>query len=353
MNHSPARVAAVLAAVKSLVGRQAASDRQRALLERALIGLEAPVEKTDRLFFVELPLLVHAAIGGDEHPALPLAAATTLIYLGADIFDDLADGDRRAHWEGYSPAEINLAAASLLSALAPLAVANLAAPAERIVAMERTLASGLLRMAAGQQSDVSATGRNAPVRPEDVEAAVAGKSGEELAIFAALAAQLAGAPAPIVDRYAAMGRALGTGAQLASDCYELFTDPACRDLAHGTPTLPIALHLERLRGADRVAFVELLTRARTEHDARRSVREQLIAAGTLRHCAVEVEIYRQRALRELALAAPVEPAAGELRSMIASISFFPQKITAPGPLAAVVDSNKQSNHQPREEPTIV
>ena len=339
-------VAEVFAEVGAFVLGRAAAGRQRQLLATALAGLDQHAAGTEALFFVDLPLLVHGAIRGDERPAIPLAVATTLLFLGADILDDLADGDRPAHWHGCSPAEINLAGATLLCALTPLAIGHLRAPADCVLAMQETLASGLLRMGAGQQSDLAGIG-GGHVRADEIEAAVAGKSGEELAIFATLAAQLAGAPAGVVEHYAAMGRAVGTGAQLASDCYELFTDPASRDLAHGTPTLPTALRLERLRGGARAAFADLLDRARTAEAAREEVRRQLRAGGELRQCAFIVEIHRQRALRQLALAVPLEPAASGLRALIDRISFFPQTIAGPTASGAQADMHR---NQTREEP---
>jgi hypothetical protein len=63
---------------------------------------------------IELPLLVHAAITGDEGPALPVAGACTLLYLGADPFDNLIDHDLSKGWESREAGEANLAAATLL-----------------------------------------------------------------------------------------------------------------------------------------------------------------------------------------------------------------------------------------------
>ncbi len=40
---------------------------------------------------IQLPFLVHAAITGDEGPALPVAGACTLLFLGADLFDSILD----------------------------------------------------------------------------------------------------------------------------------------------------------------------------------------------------------------------------------------------------------------------
>src|SRR3712207_9574578 len=69
--------------------------------ERAEVYPELPA--------IQLPLLVHAAITGDEGPALPVAGACTLLYLGADLFDNLIDHELPSSWDGRDPAEGNLA----------------------------------------------------------------------------------------------------------------------------------------------------------------------------------------------------------------------------------------------------
>lgn len=303
---------------------QARTPHQRRLLETALLGLRAQAGEPDMpLPFVRLPLLVYAGLRGEEGPAVPLAAATALLFLGIDIFDDLADGDLPSHWNGTPAPEINLAAATLLCALPQLAIAGLDAPAARLAAMHRTLAEGLLRMSAGQERDLAMAGSD-DVTPEEVEASVAAKSGEELAIFASLAAQFAGAQPEVMNMYAQLGRALGTGGQLASDCYDLFTAPHSRDLASGTRTLPIAMHLRRQVGEDRTSFLRLLEQARKDALAQEAVRHRLRAAGEIRRCAFLVEVYCQRALRALKQADPLEPAATSLKALIDVVSFFPK-----------------------------
>ena len=299
---------------------------QRRLLQTALHGLREQTSGQDaHPPFVHLPLLVYSGLRGNDERAISLAAATSLLFLGLDIFDDLADGDLPPHWNGTPTQEINLAAATLLCALPQLAIAGLDAPAARLAAMQRTLAEGLLRMSAGQERDLAMAGRD-DVAPEEVEESVVAKSGEELAIFASLAAQFAGAPEEVADTYALMGRALGTAGQLASDCYDLFTAPHSRDLAHGTRTLPVAMHLRRQVGEDRTSFLRQLEQARKDALAQEVVRQRLRAAGDLRRCAFLVEVYCQRALRALKQADPLEPAATDLRAMIDSVSFFPKGV---------------------------
>jgi len=315
---------AVFNRVSDLVASLAVAEPQRGLLRTALTGLKLQAQEDEFLIFARVPLLVYAGCGGEAMAAVPLAAATTLLFLGIDILDDLADGDLPGHWQGYRPSEINLTATTLLAALPQLIIAELDAPASRLAAMQRTLALGLLRMSAGQQRDLALAG-SSMVSPREVEDLVAAKSGAEVAMFATLAAQFAGAGLEAVNAYAEFGRTLGTGAQLASDCHDLFQAPHSKDLANGTRTLPIALFLKRLSGEERTSFLTLLEQARVDVAAQEAVRGRLRPSGVVRHCAFMVELYCQRGLRALEQAAPREPAATGLKALVDGISFFPQK----------------------------
>jgi len=312
---------AVFTQAAELVTGLAASEAQRGLLLTALAGLKRQARADEALIYARLPLLVHVGCGCRVEAAMPLAAATTLLFLGIDILDDLADGDLPEHWQARRPAEINLAAATLLAALPQAILATLPVPASRLAAMQRTLALGLLAMSAGQQQDLALAGSTAP-DPRMVEDSVVAKSGEEVAMFAKLSAQFAGAEPAVAAAYADYGRALGAGGQLASDCHDIFQAEVSNDLANGSRTLPIALHLQKLGGRERREFLALLDEARLGEAARQEVRRRLRAAGQLRHCALIVEIYHQTALKALALAGPQEPAAQGLKVLVAKISFF-------------------------------
>ena len=93
-------------------------------------------------------------------------------------------------------------------------------PATR-AALQRTLALGLLEVAAGQQADLAAAGADR-ADPAAVERSIVAKSGGRRAMYAAMAAQLAGASEEQVAAYARLGRAMGTATQLASDIGDLF-----------------------------------------------------------------------------------------------------------------------------------
>jgi len=315
----------VLDAVEVFVRQRAASVAQRRSLVAAVDGLRHRITRwgtgaDGRLLFVHVPLLVHAGLGGERRNGMALAVVTTLLFLGLDLFDDVSDGDWPA--DGSHEGDVGLTAATLLCALPQLALADLDAPPIVVAAMQRTLAAGLLTMSAGQQQDLVHAGAST-VSADAVESSVAAKSGEEVATFAGLAAQLANATAPLVDTCSRLGRSLGTAAQLVSDCHELFLDPAGRDFVHGARTLPVALALERLAGADRSKFVALLERARCDTSAREDVRVHLRASGALRQAAFVVEVHRQRALRLCGDADLLEPARTGLCTLIDNFTFFP------------------------------
>lgn len=340
-SHTVGTTANVLSLAEEFAMRYLPSDAMRQLISRAFGGFRAAAAEMDSECggapFVHLPLSVHEAITGDPEPAVPLAIATSLLYLGLDIFDDLADGDLPARWHPCPPAEINLAAATLLSALPQLAIECLPAPAETRCAMQRELAQGLLIMSGGQQQDLSAAGAH-QVTSAEVEESVSRKSGGELATFVALAARLAGASERRVGLFRDMGRALGTAGQLSSDCYDLFVAPRSRDLSNGTRTLPIAIFLESQKGDARSRFVHNLREAELIQEAADEIRRALRDAGVLRRCAFVIEVYCCRARRLLDQARPHEAARRKLSEMIDKMSLYGTRTIA---------ERKETEHEPR------
>ncbi|MES2465311.1 MAG: polyprenyl synthetase family protein [Armatimonadota bacterium] len=293
--------------------------------------------------FMHLPLRVYAALCGDDAPAIPLAVATTLIYLGMDILDDLADGDLSDDWNAYRPEEITLLGITLLTALPLRLFAGLDAPPAVRLQMVGLLADAGVRLSAGQQSDLAMAGQE-NVTVAEVEASVAGKTGGEMALFAALAAVLAGEPPARVAHFAEMGSAIGVAGQLCSDCVDLFALPHSRDLASGTRTLPIALYLKRLRGTERQTFLDLLDKARHSPDAQSTVRTQLKTSKVAFQSAFAIEVHCQRARRLFREANLSHPAARDLEAIISHLSLF-DALTIPAPasysLAAFTHATEQ------------
>jgi heptaprenyl diphosphate synthase len=308
----------------------AGDTRQAALLSRAFGGLRAQTEPDDFRFYVQLPLLLHAALTGDPSPARPLAVATTFVYLGADMLDDLADGECSPRFAGVPESQVQLAGLSLLSVLPQLAITRLAIAPTTATAMHEALASGLLEMINGQLADLAAAGSRA-VDPEDVEASVVAKSGGESAMFARLTALLAGCDPETVERCAEVGRAMGTAGQLASDCVDIGRSDPSTDLANGTRSLPIALHLNHLEGTARRRFLSLLDDSRRDPAAATTVRRELLDGGSVRACGVMAGVHAQIAERGLDSIARFEGPAAMLREWIVSLAFVRRREEASPP----------------------
>src|SRR5215212_7640873 len=173
---------------------------------------------------IQLPLLVHAAIRGDERPALPLAGACTLLYLGADLLDNLIDDELSIDWHDRDPAEASLAATTLLAALPQLALARLreqGTPSARLWELSHLFAETLLTMSAGEHEDVRFTDRD-DVGVKTCRNMVERKSGSEFGLFARAGALLATEDPAIVEKYTAFGLCLGTARQICTDVWDIW-----------------------------------------------------------------------------------------------------------------------------------
>lgn len=316
--------AAAFAGAIRFVRDHAAGDAQARLIEAALTGRpdrDPGVGDAGYRRFVRIPLAVATAVCGDGTRAQPLTVALALLHTGLDTLDDLMDGDPRPWWQGYRPSEVLLAGATLVSALPQLLIAELEAPPETIARMLHALAEAGMVISAGQQRDIAGAGRD-DLTVEDVEASVAAKSGAVHGLAARLAAQLAGADDTTAARYEQMGRALGTAAQLVSDCYDIFVAPDSRDLRQGTRTLPVVLALTAMSGDEHTAFCSLLREAEAKADARRAVRQRLLEAGTVRRAATIIDICCRRAYAALADAGASGTAKADLERLIRDCSLL-------------------------------
>ena len=309
-----------LQAAEAFALAHAATPLLRDLLGRAFTGLNVEATQDELLHYVHLPLLLHAALTGDGAPARPLVTVTTLIYLGADAFDDVLDGEQCAPSKSAPVNQIELSAMSLWTVLPQLALSHMRTTPDTANSMRDTLTRGLQTMIEGQLADVAAAGTPFP-DSEAVQATAEAKSGGELAMFARLTAELADMDREAIESCAEMGRAMGLAAQIASDCADIFQSEHSQDLATGTRTLPIALHLRGLSSDAHQRFLRLLDDARQDQEAQLAVRREMLATHCLRQCALIVEIEIQRALRHLAAVARFEQPAQTLREWIEGIAF--------------------------------
>lgn len=316
----------VLAGARSFIRAQVLDPALQHLVIHAIAGLHDQLADEEKALFpfVHFPLGIYSAIRGETAPARSLAIATTLLFLGIDILDDIADHDLPGHWEGVKESEIQLVAATLLASLPQLAISQLPIQAASKVNMLHCLSEGLLRMSGGQLHDLRGAGSPSPL-PEAVEKSVAHKSGEEGALIARLSAHMAGVSDDMAQKFGDFGRVLATGGQIATDCHDIFQAAQSKDFANGSRTLPIALYLSRLEGTPRAAFLAQLDEARENLAVRTMVQNELRAKGVLRLCALIVEMYCQKAQDSVASLGLSNNAAQNLERMIAHVSFFSNK----------------------------
>jgi geranylgeranyl diphosphate synthase, type I len=318
------RVEQVFAFIEELIEALPVPLRHRELLQVHLgVGREQ-IDIYPELPAIQLPLLVHAAITGDQRPALPLAGACTLLYLGADLFDNLIDHELSPSWHTRDPAQANLAAATLLAALPQLSVARLreqgTSPA-RLWALTHLFAETLLTMSAGEHEDMLVAKRE-NVGLKMCRTTAEHKSGSEFALFTRAGAILATEDPSVIEKYAVFGLCLGTASQICSDIGDIWGEGISQDLLNGKRTLPIVHALYALPGASRERLQELLRVARKSAEYHDEVRALLAAAGSIHYTTLVVEIYLQRARDQLAAASPREPAGWALRILLDGTSLL-------------------------------
>ena len=319
------RVEQVFAFIEELIGTLPVPPRHRELLQvHVNVGREQAGTYPE-LPAVQLPLLVHTAITGDQRPALPVAGACTLLYLGADLLDNLLDHELPPGWHAREPTEANLAATTLLAALPQLSIARLrdkGVPPARLWALAQLFAHTLLTMSAGEYEDLLFA------KLEDAELQLCRtiaerKSGSEFALFARAGAILATEDLTVIERYASFGLCLGTASQILSDVGDIWSEGMSRDLLNGERTLPVVHALYTLRGASRERLQELLVTPRESAEYHDEVRALLAAAGSIHYTPLVVEISLHRARRHLAAASPRGLAGRALRLLLDRTSLLP------------------------------
>jgi geranylgeranyl pyrophosphate synthase len=311
------RVGKVFDFLDELIDMLPVPSSHRALLRIHLATGRDEANVYPELPAIQLPLLVHAAIRGDEQPALPVAGACMLLYLGADLFDNLIDDELPASWHARDPAEASLAATTLLAALPQLALARLrerGTPPARIWDLAHLFAETLLTMSAGEHEDLLLTDQDG-MRVETYRVMVERKSGSEFALFAKAGALLATEDADVVDKYAAFGECLGTARQICTDVWDIWKGENSQDLLNGKRTLPIVHALYTLRGESRQRLQDLLKAMRDGANYHGELRKMLLAAGSVHYTDLIVGVYRRRARDYLAAACPREPAGEDLRTL--------------------------------------
>lgn len=292
--------------VRNQIERRAASDRQRDLWLKGVSWSRCARTPERYHAPIHLPFLVHAGVCGDERSAAPIAVVCTLLSIGAELYDNLTDGDLPEALKAHRDFELIFAATALSCVLPPALIGELDVAENTRQQLLTMLAHGLVQTFAGQEEDLAGASAR-EISPRDVEKSVTGKNGAPKALFAGLAALAAGASGRTLQAYTDYGRALGVVYQLQSDFYEMFFARWCRDLAQGNRTLQIAIAMERTAGAEREEFLALLEQARTDRDAQQRVRNMMRQGRFIHPWLETLNRYVAQAEAALEAAAPEEP----------------------------------------------
>jgi geranylgeranyl diphosphate synthase type I len=320
------RVGRVFTFLDELIVALPVPSNHRELLQAHLEADTELAEVQSGMSAVQLPLLVHEAITGDEGPALPVAGACTLLHLGADLFDSVLDQELPPSWHTRGSSEASLAATTLLAALPQLSIAHLreqGTPPAKLWSLARLFADTLLTMSAGQYEDLLFPNLE-NVSLERSRAMIERKSGSASALLARSGAVLATDDSFTIEAYAAFGLCFGIAKQLINDVWDIWGEDTSRDLLNGKRTLPLVHALSTLQGEQHQRLQELLVAARESTEHNDEVRALLAAAGSLRYTALIVWLYQQQAHNHLAGASPQEPAGRELRMLLDGASLLPQ-----------------------------
>src|SRR5215212_2843485 len=300
------RVGRVFALLDEVIEELPVHPNQRELLQTHLRAGREEAEDWPEMSAIQVPLLVHTAVAGDERPALPIAAACTFLGLGADLYDSILDHELPPFWHTRDAAEVNLTATTLMATLPQLSIALLqeqGTPPTKLWVLARLFADTLQTMIAGEYEDLLFPNLE-NVSLEDSRAMVERKSGAANALFARVGAVLATEDTSTIEAYAAFGSCFGIAKQLINDMWGIWGESTSQDLLNGKRTFPIVHALSTLRGEQRKRLQKLLAVARESAEHHDEVRALLADAGSVRYTALIVWLYQQRARNHLSAASP-------------------------------------------------
>ncbi|QIN81811.1 hypothetical protein GBA63_03520 [Rubrobacter tropicus] len=320
------RVERVFAFLEELVCALPVPVVHKGLLQAHVITVGEGAMAYPRMAAVQVPLLVHAAVTGDEEPAIPVAAACTALHLGGQLQDGILDDELSPFWYARGTGITTLAATTLLGSLPQRSIDRLrlqGAPPDRLWALARRFADALLAAMAGQHEDLIFPDLK-DVSLEECLAMVGRKSGAPTALLASSGATLATGDSSRIEAFAAFGLCYGVAKQLINDVHGIWGEAASQDLLNGRRPFPVVHALTVLDGDRREELRGLLALSRETKRRHDGVRAMLEAAGSVRYTASMVWLHRERAKRHLAVASPQEPAGRELRSLLDGLTILPK-----------------------------
>lgn len=312
--------ASVFGLIEELLDDLTPAAGYRSLFVHALDALRAAAAEAPIFLPIDLPLAIGDALGLADRDSRTAAAASALLWSGADVIDDIADGQLASHWNGESPHRIGLVSTNLLATLPPLLVGKAYGRGSPVCATYgQALARTLFVMSEGQWTDLGE-----PLRTlEDYCAMVRKKTAAEIALFASTPAILAGADGEVISDWVRFGFSYGTMCQMFSDTVSSVAEGPRNDILGGKRTLPVLQALSLLPEAEREGFRAALDSAasgkETEVD---SVVERMTDLGALASSLEHIEIMRFRTFQALPVKLTDLSAKHPLRMILKSCSVL-------------------------------
>jgi len=283
----------VLQTAVGLVERLAAPDGYRRLFMQAIEGVRRSAKRSQAFLPLDLPLTVATALSLPRRTARIAATACTLLWAGADLMDDHADGELHTRWQRAGVPRLALVWTNLLATFPHLLAAEVR-DRGRLAKFHREASLALWKMSVGQFADLA--GGESVHSADDYLSLVRLKTGAETALFASCPAILGGASPTVVRRWARFGEAYGCMAQVYSDTASAVAPPPHSDLLRGKRSLPVLRALDVLRGRRRAAFAsDLALAARGDSRAAERAVARMMELRTIRFALANVEVLRHRA----------------------------------------------------------
>ena len=306
---------AVFAAIEDVLAVRGAGSPYATLFRRAVGNAKAKAERGDFFLPLDVPLAVGDAIGRPREERIAAATVATLLWTGADLMDDYADGDIGEEWSGTTEHELALVWTNLLATLPHLPLATHLDGA----CLSRGIAELLWTMSEGQFTDLG--GRSRIQTISDYLTMVRKKTGAEVGWFASLPASLGQLPAADIGAWTRFGEELGSMIQVVSDVLSTLDEGASGDLRRGKRTLPVLHALIALPCGEADLFAEdLLAAEAGDLVAARRARAAMERCGATRAALSSAELFRYRAAAAIPIKLTTIAFEHPLRTLLRSFS---------------------------------
>ncbi|MFS8104997.1 class 1 isoprenoid biosynthesis enzyme [Lentzea alba] len=206
-----------------------------------LFSLDGSGATVYRLF----PFVLHAALTGDPAPAMPVAVLSRIWWAGAEVLDDIADGEFDGERFGVGAAEAMTVATTCLTLIPHSVIHGIDVSVATRQALAADFLDTSLRCAGGQIDDLAGGGEISWGR---AMRSYAGKSGAPYERDAVMVARIAGQDESSIRSWRAFGSLFGVLRQLANDHAEE-TAVHATDLKNGVRTLLLSHLAESQQGS--------------------------------------------------------------------------------------------------------